>query len=174
MMKAFYGLMVACLMLSLVSAGNFARDSETAAESKDRLTNQEQVDESGRRTLLRDDAVSANLVDRIGFRDEAYARIAEMTGAEGISPGQGDADAMAACDKKLLDDRAKRSDEQRPSMAQDMVKGRPTEIDFINGFVVRSAEAHGIAVPANAGIVAAIKAIEAGKMTPSPEAIADI
>ncbi|KUI32572.1 signal peptide peptidase SppA [Mycobacterium sp. GA-2829] len=36
--------------------------------------------------LLRDDATAGGLVDRIGFRDEAYARIAELTGAEGISP----------------------------------------------------------------------------------------
>ena len=31
--------------------------------------------------LLRDDAVAAGLVDRVGFRDEAYARIAQLSGA---------------------------------------------------------------------------------------------
>ncbi|CAN5506472.1 signal peptide peptidase SppA [soil metagenome] len=46
-----------------------------------------------RAPLLREDAVAAGLVDRIGFRDEAYARIAELTGAEGISPETGSADA---------------------------------------------------------------------------------
>jgi len=35
--------------------------------------------------LLRDDAVASGLVDRIGFRDEAYARIAEMVGVEDVS-----------------------------------------------------------------------------------------
>src|ERR1700758_3666095 len=35
-----------------------------------------------RAPLLRDDAVAANLIDRIGFRDEAYARIAELVGVE--------------------------------------------------------------------------------------------
>jgi protease-4 len=43
--------------------------------------------------LLRDDAVTGRLVDRIGFRDEAYARIAELAGAPGISPETGDADS---------------------------------------------------------------------------------
>ena len=38
-----------------------------------------------RAPLLRDDAVSSGLVDRIGFRDEAYARIAELIGVEDIS-----------------------------------------------------------------------------------------
>ena len=34
--------------------------------------------------LLRDDAVASGLVDRIGFRDEAYARIAELVGSQAI------------------------------------------------------------------------------------------
>jgi protease IV len=45
-----------------------------------------------RAPLLRDDAVTGGLVDRIGFRDEAYARIAQNVGAEDISPESGDAD----------------------------------------------------------------------------------
>jgi protease IV len=45
-----------------------------------------------RAPLLRDVALDSGLLDRVGFRDEAYARIAELVGAEGISPGSGDAD----------------------------------------------------------------------------------
>jgi protease-4 len=41
--------------------------------------------------LLRDDAVGGGLVDRIGFRDEAYARIAELVGAPAVSPDTGPA-----------------------------------------------------------------------------------
>jgi protease IV len=37
-----------------------------------------------RAPLLREDAVSAKLLDRIGFRDEAYLRIAQLTGAEDV------------------------------------------------------------------------------------------
>jgi protease-4 len=43
-----------------------------------------------RAPLLRDDAVASGLVDRIGFRDQAYTRIAELIGVEGISPDVGD------------------------------------------------------------------------------------
>jgi protease IV len=39
-----------------------------------------------RAPLLRDDAVTGGLLDRIGFRDEAYARIAELVGAPAGSP----------------------------------------------------------------------------------------
>ncbi|RAU90907.1 signal peptide peptidase SppA [Mycobacterium colombiense] len=38
-----------------------------------------------RAPLLRDEAVSSGLVDRIGFRDEAYDRIAELVGVKGVS-----------------------------------------------------------------------------------------
>jgi protease IV len=42
--------------------------------------------------LLRDTAVHSGLIDRVGFRDEAYARVAELVGAKNISPESGDAD----------------------------------------------------------------------------------
>ncbi|MEB3982948.1 signal peptide peptidase SppA [Mycobacterium sp. 663a-19] len=48
-----------------------------------------------RAPLLRDDAVASGLVDRIGFRDEAYVRIAELVGVEGISPEFIDSDDNA-------------------------------------------------------------------------------
>ncbi|EHB56370.1 signal peptide peptidase SppA, 67K type [Mycolicibacterium rhodesiae JS60] len=60
---------------------------------------------ANRAPLLRDSAVEGHLVDRIGFRDEAYSRIAELVGAqsipgslrpcppEGVSPETGDADS---------------------------------------------------------------------------------
>ena len=52
------------------------------------------VDElANRAPLLRDEAVTGHLVDRVGFRDEAYGRIAELVGVEGISPETGDADS---------------------------------------------------------------------------------
>ena len=38
-----------------------------------------------RAPLLRDDAVASGLIDRIGFRDEAYTRIAELVGVEDVS-----------------------------------------------------------------------------------------
>lgn len=38
-----------------------------------------------RAPLLREDAASSGLIDRIGFRDEAYARIAEMVGVTDVS-----------------------------------------------------------------------------------------
>lgn len=46
-----------------------------------------------RAPLLRDDAVASRLVDHIGFRDEAYRRIAELTGAGDVDPDSPDGPA---------------------------------------------------------------------------------
>ena len=45
-----------------------------------------------RAPLLRAVAVESGLMNQMSFRDEAYARIAELAGAKGISPETGDAD----------------------------------------------------------------------------------
>jgi 2-dehydropantoate 2-reductase len=46
-------------------------------------------------------------------------------------------------------------------MLQDVLKKKRTEIDFINGVIVRQAQGLGIPVPVNAMLVDLIKAIEA-------------
>jgi protease-4 len=46
-----------------------------------------------RAPLLRDDAVASGLVDRIGYRDEAYARIAELIGGDVGSKDVGTSEA---------------------------------------------------------------------------------
>ena len=48
----------------------------------------------------------------------------------------------------------------KASMLQDIEKGSRTEIDFINGSVVRLGEKHGIPTPVNRVLVASIKGIE--------------
>ena len=103
-----------------------------------------------------------------------------MNKISGIDPellyaaGQGDAEAFKACEEIMLSAMAWRADTQKPSMAQDIGKGMKTEIDFINGMVVRTGEKHGIPTPANAGIVEVVKRIEAGEIQPSPKAVAGL
>jgi 2-dehydropantoate 2-reductase len=54
---------------------------------------------------------------------------------------------------------------QFSSTAQDMARGKPTEIDHLNGYVVRRGEALGIATPANRALHALVKLMEAKKPT---------
>jgi 2-dehydropantoate 2-reductase len=56
----------------------------------------------------------------------------------------------------------------KPSMLQDIERGRPTEIDFINGYVVNFARRFGVPAPLNAVIVETVHSITAGKTVPKP------
>lgn len=49
------------------------------------------------------------------------------------------------------------------SMLQDLRRGRRTEVDAINGAVVREAAAHGVAAPVNAMLLERVRALEAGR-----------
>jgi 2-dehydropantoate 2-reductase len=49
---------------------------------------------------------------------------------------------------------------QYSSTAQDLARGKPTEIDYLNGYVVRRGEALGIPTPANRALWALVKLIE--------------
>ena len=51
----------------------------------------------------------------------------------------------------------------RASMLQDLEKGKPCEIDAINGAVCRTARRSGVATPFNDAVVAVIRDIEAGR-----------
>src|SRR3990170_412698 len=48
----------------------------------------------------------------------------------------------------------------KPSMMQHIEQGRRTEIDALNGALVREARALGIAVPYNEAVVAVVKGLE--------------
>lgn len=49
---------------------------------------------------------------------------------------------------------------QYSSTAQDVARGKPNEIDFLNGYVMRRAEAHGIPVPVNQTLWTLVKLVE--------------
>lgn len=88
--------------------------------------------------------------------------------------GEGDHDAARIVDEKRLAEAGTRSGGQRPSMGQDMVKGRRTEIDFLNGFVVRKGEEIGIRAPANAALTDLVRRVERGELQPDPRHITGI
>lgn len=51
----------------------------------------------------------------------------------------------------------------RSSMWQDLARGRPTEVDYLNGEIVRLAEEHGVDAPLNRSIVALVHEAETKK-----------
>ena len=49
---------------------------------------------------------------------------------------------------------------QYASMAHDLARGRPTEIDFLNGAIVRRGQAYGIPTPLNQALLALVQLLE--------------
>src|SRR3954449_11723551 len=120
-------------------------------------------------------SASTGLVSRDVLADDRLRRFTARLGAEGIRVGQalgytleeihhidpeviarageGDAAARQEYDEhRLAEARKPGGGAHRPSMGQDMVKGRRTEIEFLNGFVCDKAKDVGIATPANAAL----------------------
>ncbi len=56
---------------------------------------------------------------------------------------------------------------QRSSTAQDLMRRKPTEIDYLNGLIVRKAKQHGLNVPNHQAIYALVKMIEQKNHGPS-------
>ncbi len=67
-----------------------------------------------------------------------------------------------------------RSDLQRPSMGQDMLKGRRTEIEFMNGFIAAKAAEIGRPAGAHAALTTLVQRISRGDLPPTPDHIAAI
>jgi 2-dehydropantoate 2-reductase len=89
--------------------------------------------------------------------------------------GEGDPGATQEYDAHRLEEVSKAGGgEHRPSMGQDMVKGRRTEIDFLNGFIVRKGEEIGLATPANAALTDIVKRVEKGELQPDPKHLIDL
>ncbi|WP_349238560.1 ketopantoate reductase C-terminal domain-containing protein [Bosea sp. F3-2] len=51
--------------------------------------------------------------------------------------------------------------DQLSSTARDLARGKPTEIDHLNGYIVRAGERLGVATPANRLLTVVVKLMEA-------------
>ena len=130
------------------------------------------------------------------LENEAIRRFGARLGSEGIRVGQalgykleeilhvdpeviarageGDAEAMRAYEAQRMKDAGRTSAEQRPSMGQDMQKGRRTEIEYINGYIVNEGAKVGIACRANAVLTDIVKKVERGELPPDPKHITEL
>ncbi|MGE5524767.1 MAG: ketopantoate reductase family protein [Rhodospirillaceae bacterium] len=99
-------------------------------------------------------------------------RLEKMLGMEADTlalAGEGHQDALQEITDILAEGAKKRSDEQRPSMAQDIAKGRRTETDFINGYVAAKGQEIGVPAPTHAQINEIVKRVERGEIPATPD-----
>ena len=80
----------------------------------------------------------------------------------------GDETAIAAIVERMAAIAGSRSDEQRPSMGQDIMKGRRTETDAINGLIARKGREVGVDAELHQKVHDLILRIERGELQPSP------
>jgi 2-dehydropantoate 2-reductase len=83
---------------------------------------------------------------------------------------EGDAAATAEVEAALIPKPGSnpRGDIQRPSMAQDILKGRRTEIDAMNGYIARKGAEIGVPAPSHAKLTEIVTRVERGELKPSP------
>src|SRR5215831_19310467 len=89
--------------------------------------------------------------------------------------GEGDAKARGEYDAhRLAEAKKPGGGAHRPSMGQDMVKGRRTEIEFLNGFVVDKGQEIGVSTHANAALTDIVRRVEKGELKPDKRHILDL
>ena len=131
--------------------------------------NQRDTTEGPRWLSIRLGSEAVRVGQALGFRLESMLGMEPETLARA---GEGNKDALAEITDNLLEGAKRRSDEQRPSMAQDIAKGRRTETDFINGYVAARGTEIGVPAPTHEKMNAVVRRVERGEAKPSPELIA--
>ena len=124
-----------------------------------------------RRFSVRLGAEAIRVGQALGYQLEEILHLPPETIARA---GEGDADAMRACDEQRFKDAQRTASAQRPSMGQDMAKGRRTEIEFLNGLVAREGEKAGLACRANAALTDLVKRVEKGELKADPRHITEL
>ncbi|WP_439549291.1 ketopantoate reductase family protein [Falsiroseomonas sp.] len=85
--------------------------------------------------------------------------ICGIPGAAWMAAARGDAAAASAVDAGLLAYGKKVDPAATSGMAQDLARGRRTEVTLINGAVVEQAHRHGLAAPVNQGVIERLEAL---------------
>ena len=133
--------------------------------------NQRDLAEASRWLSIRLGSQAVRVGQALGFQLEKMLGMEPETLARA---GEGSGDALAEIVDILVEGAKKRSDEQRPSMAQDIAKGRRTETDYINGFVAERGAEIGVPAPAHAKMNEVVRRVERNEIPASPDNIQGI
>lgn len=112
--------------------------------------------------------------DRSMSSIELYASGHQLEPELVLRAGSGDVESLASVVARFADESAARGGkgENVSSMLQDVCRGRRTEIDHLNGYVVRAARSLGLSAVANEAMVAAVRELGAGTHEEDRDAVA--
>ncbi|MGH6666067.1 MAG: ketopantoate reductase family protein, partial [Pseudolabrys sp.] len=79
-----------------------------------------------------------------------------------------------ASDEQRLNDARRTASAHRTSIGQDKQKGRRTEIEFLNGLIVREGDKVGLTCRANAALTDIVKRVERGELKSDPRHITEL
>jgi 2-dehydropantoate 2-reductase len=121
--------------------------------------------EAGRAITIHLAAESARVGQALGYRVPKFngAAVEQWAAADR-------GEAYEALDRMLTPASASGRN-WRASMAQDIAKGRPTEIDHMNGYVMAQGRERGVPTPVSAAVVGVMHEVEQGARKPAPEHI---
>lgn len=120
-----------------------------------------------RRFAIKLGGEGVRVAQALGYRLE---KLGELVPDRLALAGEGDAGALAEIEDIMVKRTASnpRAGIQRPSMAQDMAKGRRTEIEFMNGFIAEKGRQAGVPTPSHVKLVELVLRVERGELKPSP------
>ena len=99
-----------------------------------------------------------------GLPAQGFIEVTDIDGAKALK-----AKLVEEAGRHLPPERARRMGVPgRPSLLQDLLKGRRTEIDYLNGYVVQKGQEVGVSTQLNQIIVELVKKVERGELKPNP------
>lgn len=120
-----------------------------------------------RRVCIRLGAESVRVGQALGYK---LGKIGALDPDVLVDANENDPAALAEIERLMLQGTSgeARSDLQRPSMAQDIAKGRRTEIEFMNGYIAAQGAAVDVPAPTHARLTEVVKRVERGELEPRP------
>jgi 2-dehydropantoate 2-reductase len=129
--------------------------------------------EAVRRFCIRLGGEAVRVGQALGYALEPIGRLDPERLARAM---EGDGAALAEIEAVMIagSNSGARSDLQRPSMGQDMLKGRRTEIEFLNGFIAEKAAETGLRAGAHVALTDLVRRVERGEVAARPENVAGL
>ena len=121
--------------------------------------------DTSRRLSIRLAGEAIKVGQALGYEIEPIQRMPAETW---VAASEGDPAALEEVEGVMLAGLKRMTEEGRPSTGQDMLKGRRTEIDFLNGLVAAKGEEVGIPAPTHAALTAVVKRVELGEIEAHP------
>jgi 2-dehydropantoate 2-reductase len=91
-----------------------------------------------------------------------------------LAADAGDAGAFAQIDEAIRAELPRMTEENYSGTAQDLCKGRRTEVDFMNGYVAAQGRQIGVPAPTHERIAALVRKAERGELAPHPDNIVQL